>query len=296
MFQINSSGITIARDDIFPFIGGGNKGRKIAAIANDILNSNYNAVVTTGGIQSNHCRATAIFCAQYRLACTLVLHGSKERFLVESGNAKIMRQSGAEILFVENSSEIGPTMDYIMESYQKEGKNPYYLNGGGHNMLGGKAYIEVVADLKDFCENKQWFPSHIFLASGTGSTQAGLLAGLDKYGLKSKVIGISVARKQQYAETLIRDFYNRLCENYDIYSTNQAVTVLDDYLFGGYEGYNDDILKLSQQSLQLYGVLLDTCYTAKAFYGMLKYMEKNKIDSKDVLFWHTGGIFNFLAT
>ena len=75
------SDLTIIRDDLYPFVGGGNKGRKIDSIGQEILDNSYSAVVTTGGIQSNHCRATAVFCAQHHLQCTLVLHGDKEKFL-----------------------------------------------------------------------------------------------------------------------------------------------------------------------------------------------------------------------
>jgi D-cysteine desulfhydrase len=42
--------LRIFRDDLYPFLGGGNKGRKMFAIAKEIEKSKYNALVTTGGI------------------------------------------------------------------------------------------------------------------------------------------------------------------------------------------------------------------------------------------------------
>ena len=284
--EINQN-ITIIRDDLYPFLGGGNKGRKIDSIGQEILAGGYKAVVTTGGIQSNHCRATAVFCAQHQLQCTLVLHGDKDKFLKESGNAKIMRMSGANIVFVNEPSDIGITMNQAMQHYIDSGDKPYYLWGGGHNLLGGKAYIDAIAELE--LSNIDY----IFVACGTGSTQAGIMAGLSQYNIPCKVIGVSVARNKQSAEEHVQVFYQKLCENFSIPQLHTTL-VLDDYLCGGYEKYNEKLKSISDQSIVKYGFSLDTTYTGKAFWGMQDYILKNNIQGK-ILFWHTGGIFNFLA-
>src|SRR5690606_8383075 len=132
MIHETSGGFFVFRDDLYPFLGGGNKGRKMVAIAQDVFRSEANALVTTGGIQSNHCRAVAVFAAQHRMHCTLVLHGSKEGFQRQSGNAKIMRLSGATVIFAEDANQIGELMDKAMDDYVRQGLNPYYIWGGGH--------------------------------------------------------------------------------------------------------------------------------------------------------------------
>lgn len=290
--NINNN-LNVFRDDLYPTLGGGNKGRKINYIAEDILKQKCNAVVTTGGMQSNHCRALAIKAAQMGWACTLVLHGNEDAFCKENGNSLLMRMSGATIVIV-TPDQIRNAMDDAMEGYRNEGFKPYYVYGGGHTMEGGLAYIEAIEEMKIECDQLDWQPDYIFLASGTGSTQAGMLAGLDKLNLKTKVIGISVGRERQRAEEVVSEFYQELCAHYNIKKTDRSVTVLDDYLCGGYGKYNHEIKKLSLTSLKQYGFTLDTSYTAKAFYGMKDYIKKNNIKG-NVLFWHTGGILNFLA-
>lgn len=280
--------ITIIRDDLYPFLGGGNKGRKIDSIRKEILTEAYNAVVTTGGIQSNHCRATAVFCAQYKLQCTLVLHGNKDKFLKESGNAKIMRMSGANIIFVDLPKDIGPAMDQAIYEYEDIGLKPYYLWGGGHNLQGGKAYIDAVQQL-----NSELLIDYLFVACGTGSTQAGIMAGLSKRNIPCQVIGISVARTKQSAEEHVYNFYNQLCENFYIEKRHETI-ILDDYLCGGYEKYNDELKKISDDSIRDYGFALDTTYSGKAFWGMRQYILQHNLHG-NIVFWHTGGIFNFLA-
>lgn len=285
--------IRVFRDDLFPFLGGGNKGRKILFIEKDIKQRGCNAVVSTGGVQSNHCRAVAILAAQNHWPCTLVLHGDKERFYSESGNARIIKTSGANVIFVKDASEISECMDNAMDLYSKKNLNPYYIQGGGHTIDGGLAYINAVRELEQYSISNNWFPEYIFLASGTGSTQAGILAGVSKYKIPSKVIGISVAREKYRAEENISNFYTELCSAFNIKRLDNDIIVLDDYLCGGYEKYNPELKKLSLDSVRKYGFTLDTTYTGKAFYGMLDYIKQNNINS-NILFWHTGGIFNFL--
>jgi len=283
----------VFRDDLYPFLGGGNKGRKIEYIAKDIESKGCNAVVTTGGIQSNHCRALAILAAAKKWKCTLVLHGDKNEFYEQSGNARIIRLSGAKLIFVNDPDEISDKMDEAMREFEYEGYIPYYVYGGGHTFEGGLAYIDAVEQMKNCCEKIKWFPEYVFLASGTGSTHAGILAGIDKYKLNLQVIGISVARNRQRAEKIVEDFYNDLCREYKIENRHNDIIVLDDYLCGGYGKYNDKIKELSKNSIIDYGFTLDTTYSGKAFYGMLDFVVKNNIKG-NILFWHTGGIFNFL--
>jgi D-cysteine desulfhydrase len=287
------SGISILRDDLFPFLGGGNKGRKIQYIAREIIEKGANAIVTTGGIESNHCRAAAILAAQNGWQCTLVIHGDEEAFYRRGGNALLMRSTNANLVFV-NPEEIGEAMNAAMNTYRDERLVPYYIYGGGHTMQGGLAYIDAVSELKAHLLSRNATIDYIFLASGTGSTQAGILAGLDKVLLDIQVIGISVGRARERAESVVSEFYSELCECFDIPWGNKTVTVLDDFLSGGYGHFNSEIKELSMNSVRNYGFTLDTTYTAKAFYGMQQYIIRNNLKG-NVLFWHTGGVLNFLA-
>lgn len=56
-YVISGQPIKFVRDDIFPFVGGGTKARKAVAYEEFLSEKGYNAVVTCGGVQSNHNRA-----------------------------------------------------------------------------------------------------------------------------------------------------------------------------------------------------------------------------------------------
>ncbi|WP_299554787.1 pyridoxal-phosphate dependent enzyme [Seonamhaeicola sp.] len=289
MIQKIHSEFAIFRDDNYPFLAGGNKARKMMALHKTIEDNKYNAIVTTGGIQSNHCRVTALYCHKYNLDCTLVLHGDEEAFLTESGNAKIIRNTSTNIIFSE-PDEISFNMDSAIDSYKTRGFNPFYLYGGGHTLEGTKAYIDVIEELLD----EDYVPDYIFIANGTGSTHAGLLCGLAKFKLKTKVIGISVGRTKSRAEQVVESFCVELCEKYNITNKIGKIEVNDTFLCGGYGKYNDEIDTISKYSLSDHNIFLDTTYTGKTFYGMKKYIEQNAIKGK-ILFWYTGGIYNYLA-
>lgn len=297
IFDINveNKQLKVFRDDLYPFLGGGNKGRKMDYIGRRIFSDRYNCIVTTGGIESNHCRAAAIFASMHNMKCTLVLHGDKNLFYTSKGNGKIMRLCGSRILFAKTPADISGLMNLAIENYKEDGWNPYYLWGGGHTVEGGLAYIDAISELLLYSEKESWIPDYIFLASGTGSTQAGIMAGLDKFCFsKTKVIGISVGRNSETAEKMVREFYLLLGDTFNIKNRSQEAVVLDDYLCGGYGKSNEAINRISQEALMRFGFILDPTYTAKAFYGMQELIRKDDLKG-NFLFWHTGGIFNFLA-
>lgn len=291
---IGNAKITIVRDDLFPAIGGGNKARKALFYEQAMKDGSFNACVTTGGIQSNHNRAIALMCANNGWRCHLVYHGARERFYAEKGNALLVRKNGATVEFVE-ANEIGPAMDVAMTRLKVEGYNPMYIHGGGHDIPGGAALVEAVKSLKAECDKTGYKPEYIFHASGTGSTQAGIAVGLDLVGWSDvKLIGISVARQRERGTLVIEDFANMLASHYGLKKDYKGkINFNTDYLCGGYEQYAPEMAAYLDMVMKETGLMFDTTYSGKAFYGMMDYIKKNNISAK-VLFWHTGGLMNLL--
>lgn len=293
-YTINNCNIKIIRDDIFPFIGGGNKARKALEYESQLKQKGYNAIVTTGGIQSNHNRAMALLAAKNNWKCHIVYHGEKERYLREKGNALFVKNSGATVEFVKEN-EISTAMDNAMLNFENLGYKPYYVTGGGHDICGGIAICNAVKDLKQYCIENNYSPQYIFLPSGTGSTQSGIIAGLEKYGLGNvTVIGISIARKRERGIQAITNYLKNLTQKLQIANdlTNRIVFI-DDYLFGGYELYNSNLESFITTIMKKTGLVFDTTYSGKAFYGMFDIISKFKLNN--CIFWHTGGIFNTLT-
>lgn len=287
--------VKLVRDDIFPFVGGGSKARKAVAYEEFLREGGYNAIVTCGGIQSNHNRAMALMCARNGWKCHLCIQGSEERFLQEKGNALCDRLSGAECELI-CPEDTAVAMDRAMEHLRKEGWKPYYVIGGGHNLPGGTCFVEAVEDLKRQCDERAWKPDYIFHASGTGSTQAGIAVGLDKVGWTDvKLVGISVARQQERGKQVIVEFANMLAEHYGLpQDYEQKILFTADYLMGGYEQFVPEMKEYLDGVMAKTGVLFDTTYSGKGFWGMMQEVKRLGLQNKKILFWHTGGIMNIM--
>ena len=71
--------LLVKRDDQTGLAGGGNKTRKLELLLADALAQGCDTLLTTGAVQSNHCRQTAAAAACAGLACHLVLGGRAAR-------------------------------------------------------------------------------------------------------------------------------------------------------------------------------------------------------------------------
>ena len=158
-YLIDGLPLKVVRDDLFPFIGGGSKARKAVEYEKHLKAGGYNAVVTCGGIQSNHNRAIALMAARNGWPCHLVIQGTEERFLNEKGNALLCRLAGAECEFID-PSETAAAMDRAMQAYEDQGLRPFYVHGGGHDLPGGTCFVDAVLEMKKQCAEK---PDVIFL-------------------------------------------------------------------------------------------------------------------------------------
>src|SRR5438067_2561878 len=91
--------ILMKRDDLTGLEVSGNKVRKLEYLVADALAKGCDTLVTHGGFQSNHCRATAAIGARLSLRVCLLLR-SQEAKPANDGNLFLDRMFGADIHFV----------------------------------------------------------------------------------------------------------------------------------------------------------------------------------------------------
>lgn len=283
----------VKRDDLFPLPGGGSKARKMNYILNKEVRNEYNAIVTTGSNQSNHLRAAALWASMLGWKIICIVH-DEEPYLFE-GNLKIVRLVGAELRFVDKQF-VKEAMDIAMDDLREEGYNPFYIWGGGHSVEGAFAYYEAIKELVAQLKGKGI--DYLFVPSGTGTTQAGIEIGVRQFMPNCKVIGVSVAREKQKGEKAVLESM----ESLNKFLNNSLKIVggigFDDRWIGdGYEGVYPELLEIIGWAAKKEGLILDPTYTGKAFYALCEYVKNKTIQPKaNVLFWHTGGLFNLLAS
>lgn len=288
--------LRVMRDDLFPMTGGGNKARKIIKILQLAESQDYNALVTTGGIQSNHARVTALAAAQRNWRCKLILHGDKQEVANPKGNLLLMLLAGAEIEIVQ-PSYIATAMQSAMDAFQSEGLTPYEIPGGGHCLSGAMAFVEAVEEVQQQCQADGWQADWVILASGTGTTQAGLIVGFERLGWPTKVLGISVARRNPRGRDVVEQSCRELRSHLGLPESTKQIDFRDDWIGEGYEQAGSNVLSGIRSAAAMEGLILDPTYTAKAFTALLDMVVEGEIkEQSKVLFWHTGGLMNLMAS
>ena len=287
--SIYDNNLYIKRDDLIPISFGGNKARKALNFYKEIDEGNFDCVVTYGSGSSNHCRIISNLAASRKIPCYII---SPEETTEETFNSKMMNLFGAKINIVP-VDQVHDTIEETINKLKHEGRKPYFIPGGGHGNLGTKAYVDCYNEIKEYEKDNNIFFDYIFFASGTGTTQSGLVCGQFINNDGRKIVGISIARKNPRGRDIVLDsIYEYLNENKIKYSKKdiEEITIFDDsYTGDGYGKENEDIINTIKEVLIKYGVPLDSTYTGKAFNGMMNYIKKNKIKNKNILFIHTGG-------
>lgn len=285
----SKNNIFIMREDLIPNYFGGNKVRIAQEYFEDMKRKECNCIVAYGNSRSNLCRVIAQMCATNNIPCYVISPSDENGERVETNNSIIVNLMGAEIINCKKN-EVSDVVENTLSVLRDKGLLPYYIYGDkfgkGNEKVAVEAYVKVYKDILQYQEGKnRWF-DYIFLASGTGTTQSGLICGKHIYGGVSKIVGISIARKKEVGYKIIKK--NIL--DYIGHEISDEIYFTDDYVLGGYGNFNDEVIKIIQEIIKKDSIGLDTTYVGKAFYGMVKYLDKNNIQDKNILFIHTGSL------
>lgn len=288
--------IDIKRDDLLPFSFGGNKVRIAREFVDDMKAKGKTCLIGYGNPRSNLSRALANLCVAEGVHCRLLAPSEEHGGFIETANSRLVASFGTEVHRCEKY-EVAPAVDAMFELCEQAGEKPYYIYGDRYGK--GNEATPVRAYAKAYREIPQNTYDYIFLATGTGMTQSGLIAGAIECGGKERIIGISVARSKEKAEGVIAASVKAyFAEQGKDFSETDRICVEDSWLCGEYGLYDAEIEQTIDRMFREYGLPLDPTYTGKAFRGMLAYLKENNIQNKKVLFLHTGGtplFFDYLT-
>lgn len=275
----------IKRDDLVPYSFGGNKARKGVLFFEEIEKGGYDCVVTYGSSHSNHCRIISNMAAARGLPCFII--GPSE-VADSTFNSKFMKLFGADIKTVP-INEVHDTIKEKIEELRNIGKKPFFIPGGGHGNIGTEAYVRCYEEIREYEMQMGVKFSYIFLASGTGTTQAGLICGQIKNHDDRQIVGISIARKNPRGRNIVIDSIKEYMPGISDDEIQKNTLFVDNYIGDGYGAECKEIREVIKDAMIRFGLPLDSTYTGKAFLGMKKYIDKERISGSHVLFIHTGG-------
>jgi len=279
--------LLVKRDDAIPFGFGGNKIRKLEFVLARALADGADTLVTLGGVQSNHARATAAAAAKLGLRCVLILNGAPPARA--TANAVLDGLLGAEVEYIASRAERGAAAERVMARLRASGRQPHLIPLGASTSLGALGFVAAVGELVE--QNVR--PDVIVHASSSGGTQAGLVAGIALHGLATRVIGVSADDPSSSIASTVRGLVRAIngLESFD-----GQVEVDDRHVGDGYGAPTPASREAQQLAARTEALFVDHTYTAKAFAALIAYLrEKRFAASETVLFWHTGGQVGLFA-
>jgi D-cysteine desulfhydrase family pyridoxal phosphate-dependent enzyme len=284
----------IKRDDAIPFGFGGNKVRKLALVAARAVADGADTLITAGGVQSNHARATAAAAAKLGLRAVLVANGEAPERL--TANALLDDLLGAEVVYVPSRADRMPMILQLAERLRGEGRRPFAIPIGASTPLGALGFALAVAELVD----QMPAPDVIVHSTSSGGTQAGLVAGCRLLGLQTRVVGISADDSSASLQGGVRAIISGIADLLDLdperLSRGTAIEVDDRFVGDGYGIPTDASCEAIKLTARTEAIFLDPTYTAKAMAGLIAYVRQQKFkENQNVLFWHTGGQVGLFA-
>ena len=303
-FNLEDGQIYIKRDDKNHQIYGGNKLRKLEFIfGNTIKRKKKKAIVTCGGIGTNHGLACLIACNILNppLKCDLFLFNQPLTWHVQR-SLLLYDYFGAKLHFGKRdvSTYIKALFFWIFHR-----KYDFILPGGSPLIgrgtpLGIVGFIEAILELNEQIKKGQISePDIIFIAAGTTGTAAGLIAGCKLLGLKTKVYAVAVVKDfivnssnlARNASKALKYLHKKDKNFPKLKVTEDDFELIKGYLGSGYgvktirgQKAVDTIFELEGKEK---GFDLETTYTGKAMAGMFDFLIKEENKNKIILFWNT---------
>jgi D-cysteine desulfhydrase len=290
----------VKRDDRTGSTLTGNKVRKLEFLLADALAHDADVILTCGGEQSNHCRATAIAARELGLDSVLFLRTeSPDNPPAATGNLLLDRVVGAEVRFISRAdyARRRELMAAAAEALRAAGRKPYVIPEGGSCAVGSLGYVAFVDELAAQIEHPDR-PLTLVYAAGSGGTGAGLVTGVLARGLPWRVVGVNVCDSREYFVEVIGDLVDELRGEHEVSFAfdREQLEIVDGFVGRGYARTRPEELAALIALGRAEGVVLDPVYTGKAWYGLTETLRADpRAFGSRVVFLHSGRIYGLLA-
>jgi len=304
--ELGGPAVWIKRDDLTGMAFGGNKSRKLEFIIPDALRQGADTIITWASLQSNWCMQTATAARRVGLHPILLLFKTSDQAADCDGNLLLDYILGADVRIQEapkgkivSEEHVHRVLEETAGQVRNSGHHPYIVAVGGSmpgwsmaQPLGAIAYAEAFVEAFEQAEQAGAVITHIVHATGSGATQAGLLAGSKAAPAGVQVLGISVSEGKDIFVPIVEKISKETEKalSMDLGIVPSDIIVLDEYVKEGYGIVNQETANAVRLVFQTEGIVLDPVYTGKAMAGLIDLARKGRFRKEDnVLFFHTGG-------
>ncbi len=281
----------LKRDDLLSLALGGNKVRNLEFSIGAALAAGATDIVTMGQPQSNHCRLTAAACARAGLRAHLVIGDARPEQM--TGNLLLDELLGARLYFtgVDDQDERAALAERVALDIELAGRRAALLPVGGSDARGALGHVVLAHELLAQCADAGVRLGTVALATATGGTQAGLIAGFALAGADVDVRGYAVADPAGETSQRIAGLAAEVCAELGTSPVSEDSVHVDDASLGAAYGVpSPDGDAAATFLARTEGVFADPVYTGKGFAGLLRDLRARSFDADlAVVFIHTGG-------
>lgn len=272
---------------------GGNKVRKLERLLAKAQRQGAARLLTIGAAGSHHVLATCLFGQRLGLPTHAVLTPQPW-----SAHAEATLRAG-----VHAGLSAAPASSYIaaLNGLRRDRRAGDFLIGpGGCGVEGTWAYCLAVEELwQQLPEQPVKAPDAIVVAAGSGSTAAGLLAGVLRSGARTRVIAVQVAPNPALRWMIVSQALTALRRHGHSIGTLHALRSLsiDGRFVGRGYGHRSAPGDHASELARSFGLSLEPTYTAKAFAATLRWAGhveqprgacKLRLHQRQTyLYWHT---------
>ncbi|HEX6118804.1 MAG TPA: D-cysteine desulfhydrase family protein [Dongiaceae bacterium] len=286
----------VKRDDCTGLALGGNKTRKAEFLVGAALAAGATAVVTEGGLQSNHVRQTAAAAAKAGLKCHLVLDHQVPiitSLYRENGNLLLDRVLGAAIHLCEAGQTRADGVARLLPKLRAAGQVPYHIPTGGSNETGALGYVAAALELASQAKDAGIRVDRVVFATASGGTQAGLVVGMALAGAEIQVLGIDIENEADALLPEVRRIAADCAKKIGLKTRlgDDAFEIARGYAGAGYGIPTPEMREAVELLARLEGIVLDPVYAGKAMAGLIDLVRSGRIGADETIaFIHTGGM------
>jgi D-cysteine desulfhydrase len=277
----------LKRDDLTGAGLGGNKLRGLEYLVADALAHGCDSLVTGAGPQSNWTMLAALACLRYRIKPHIVCYGRAPRRA--EGNLRLHRWLDVDIRFTGSAerSSVDAGIDAVTAALRSAGKQAYPVPRGGATPLAALGYLRASQEITTQMSVLDR-PGTVWLATGSGGTHAGLLAGTAQSGAGFRVVGVTVSRPGDECRQRVRDLAAGAADLAGTSADIPEPDVRDGWIGPGYGIPSPAGQAAARLVAVTEGVFLDPVFGAKAMAALVAEARAGRLSGPQV-FLVSGG-------
>jgi 1-aminocyclopropane-1-carboxylate deaminase len=278
---------------------GGNKVRKLEYLAADAIARGCDTLVSIGGVQSNHTRAVTGVARHLGLNVVTV----QEHWVDWDdpgyeivGNIQLTRIMGGDIRMARAGFDIGirDSWRQALESVEAAGGKPYPIPAGASDHpLGGLGFANWVREVASQEAELGTFFDTVIVCTVTGSTHAGVIAGVALEGRDDRrVIGIDASKTLDKTVSQVARIARATAAAIGVERDlrDDEIIVLDGYAGPRYGIPDEGTIEAIHLAARTEGMLTDPVYEGKSMAGLIGMIRSGDIPrGSRVLYAHLGG-------